>query len=371
MKRCIAVLLLLFSLAACGVQPAFPQALSIRDGRFEVDGVPKFLIFISYFDAMRRANLEGAAAFERDFGFFRGRIDGIRILVNWCDYRPEPPLRCSTGAPDSLIDGDGRIRDRANWSGSGGDPWSRLLVVLEAARRHGLLVNVTFTREGIDSPPTIERYADGITRVVRRLDAEHPGQYRHVLFDVQNEWTKDRATFSPAILKGLIAAVHAGRADAIAVGSQESTRAGAAASTAIAGNFDAVFFHDGRDNPHGSWYTHSRIAGDVGAMRAATSLPIVYDEPTAWCVDGQSRFPCRPSDDGTPAHFAEAAANAKKAGAALWTFHTRTAFDLVSGDYLSQASSAEQDTVLSLRPAVLGVSWGVEARAPAQPAAVR
>ena len=53
---------------------------------FNVNGVNKFLLFVSYFDAMRRAHEDGEAAtlLDRDLAYIRGQgFDGIRIFTNW------------------------------------------------------------------------------------------------------------------------------------------------------------------------------------------------------------------------------------------------------------------------------------------------
>lgn len=78
------------------------QTLAIQADHVTVDGVPRFLLFVSYFDAMRRAR-SSENDLEADFDFFANtkKFDGIRILVNWCANYPT----CSA-AGDTLLDTD-------------------------------------------------------------------------------------------------------------------------------------------------------------------------------------------------------------------------------------------------------------------------
>src|SRR5207244_10600267 len=104
-----------FTLAATH---ADAQTLSIQGDRFAVDGVPKFLTFISYYGGM------GAPDVAADFRFMRSRgFDGIRLWPN-----------LSTGP--QLPNGDGSLRP---------DVLSRLLFILDRARDERITVDGTFT----------------------------------------------------------------------------------------------------------------------------------------------------------------------------------------------------------------------------------
>src|SRR6267378_447993 len=91
------------------------QTLSIQGDRFAVDGVPRFLTFISYFGAMGAGNVTADLRLIRSKGF-----DGIRI---W-------PL-LFTGP--QLMNSDGALRQ---------DALTRLLFILDRARDERLVVDV-------------------------------------------------------------------------------------------------------------------------------------------------------------------------------------------------------------------------------------
>ena len=81
-----------------------PLVLGVAADRMTmtVDGTPRFLTFISYFDGVRRA---GGSGVDADLAFLAEHVDGIRVLPNW--WASTCPLR---SGDDSLIDVDGRIR---------------------------------------------------------------------------------------------------------------------------------------------------------------------------------------------------------------------------------------------------------------------
>ena len=57
--------------------------------QFTLNNVPRFLLFVAYYDAMRRSNAGGQnnGDLDTDFSFIRGRgIEGIRIFPNWFHY---------------------------------------------------------------------------------------------------------------------------------------------------------------------------------------------------------------------------------------------------------------------------------------------
>src|SRR5258706_7849388 len=109
MARWLVVAIALVLLLACAT--GAPILRADRD-HLRVNGSAKFLIFLSYFDGVRRQAATGGTA--ADFAFLRGQVDGIRVLPNWWMYGCP-----SRSAADTLIDLNGRIR---------GDGW----VVLEA-----------------------------------------------------------------------------------------------------------------------------------------------------------------------------------------------------------------------------------------------
>ncbi len=94
--------------------------------------------------------------------------------------------------------------------------------------------------------------------------------------------------------------------------------------------------HDARE---ARW--HDRTPAVVRAMRALAARrgekPIYLQEPQPWQDE-------RAAD--RPERFLDAAARAKRAGAAAWTFHTRSAFILRGGRSLTGQLDADQRAVL-------------------------
>src|SRR5438093_12929532 len=98
------------------------QSLSIQGDRFAVDGVAKFLTFLSYYGAVGAPNVTADLHLIRSLGF-----DGVRDWPN-LDTGPQ------------LMNSDGTLRP---------DQLSRLLFILDRARDEHLVVDVTFTAEHV------------------------------------------------------------------------------------------------------------------------------------------------------------------------------------------------------------------------------
>src|SRR5262245_30492837 len=101
--------LLVVSCGALAARDAAAQTIGIQGEKFVVDPgdgrgpQPKFLMFISYFDAMRAANL------EEDLDYIKSlRFDGIRIFTMW--HVLPPTGTCNNAPSDTLIDSQGNVR---------------------------------------------------------------------------------------------------------------------------------------------------------------------------------------------------------------------------------------------------------------------
>lgn len=295
-----------------------PPSLDVSGERFTVNGHPRFLLFVSYYDAMRRADA-GANGLDDDFAFFRDAVDGIRIFVNWLDYDC-PPDRDE--ATDTLFDLNGVAEAR----------WPAFQRVLDKASDYGLLVDVTFDRDAVHRQGGMRQaaYVRALADVARRLK----GRYPNVYFDLQNEWDNKAAhAITEPELREAIAAVQ--KED----GRRLLTVSGRFPSgTGL--SFAAI--HDPRD---GHWFE-----ADHYRDRLVRGVPTHFQEPmpfSAFCPDQDH--------DSTPGHHAAAAANARKAGAAAWTFHTRTTFRMDAGykggasRFVDLASAAEKAELKRLR----------------------
>jgi hypothetical protein len=295
---------------------AASTALSISGTHFLVDHQQKFLIFVSYFDAMRRADA-APDGLDADLAFFRGKVDGIRVFANWLAYGCPPKP-----ATDTLFDLAGVDERR----------WPSLQRVLDKATEFGLLVDVTFDRDSVHRQGGMSQaaYVRALADVTRRLKAKYPNVY----FDLQNEWDNrgSHAVTEPE-LREAAAAVH--REDP----SRLITASGAFVKDAGL-SFAAI--HDPRD---ARWFqqAHYREARVPG-------VATLFQEPksfSAFCP-GQDK-------DDTPGRHAAAAANARRAGGAGWTFHTRTSFRMDTAyrggksRYVDLASAAEKAELSRLR----------------------
>jgi len=155
--------------------------LDIAGESFTVDGRARFLLLVSYFDALRASD----ATLDADFGFLRRRgLDGVRIFPNW--WRCAAERQCG-GRPggDTLFEaGSGHVRPAR---------LARLRQVLDLAGRHGLVVDLSFAREtvresGTAPPLSPTAYGDALASVLRSLGDGYP----HVMIDLQNELDQNR-----------------------------------------------------------------------------------------------------------------------------------------------------------------------------------
>ncbi len=289
--------------------------MSVRGDRIAVDGTTRFLVFLSYFDGVRRAQAGDPAP---DLAFVAPFVDGIRVLPNW--WASTCPLR--SGA-DTLIDLDGAIRPGS---------WAALERLLDASVAHGLIVDVSFTRETVtDNAVPARALAPGLyERALVELvgsDAYLKGRYPNVLVDVQNEWER----FADAqTIERLLARVHQADPSRVLTASVSGERyrvAGRDIPTMLAA------YHDPRGP---EWFSRAVVSGAVAAIRQQVSQPIYLQEPMPWgtVCDGQVH-------DESPEHHRTALEAARGAGAAAWTFHTRLTFDLAGESLAEKVRRAE------------------------------
>jgi hypothetical protein len=283
---------LLIALVTAAPLRVSAQHLTIQGDRFAVDGVPRFLTFISYFDGMEALDVGADLQFLHEKGF-----DGARV---W----PNP----------GLIRSNGTLDDAA---------LARLLAILDAARQRRMIIDVTFTAERVAGLDAV-RYRDGIVETARAIAA-----FDNALIDIQNE----RDVYGPFV-RPLAAADVAATAAAIkradprrivtASNSPGLTPAQAARFTADTG-LDVTAYHDDRVP---NWYERARMQSIVSALRD-NGRPAYLQEPT--------RFPF-PSTDRAD-YFLQARANAKLAGAAAWCFHTEFGFDVRTARFEDRLAS--------------------------------
>ena len=294
-------------------EPARVASLTLGTaGRaFTVNGTPRFLLFVSYFDALRRANAGGANVGDltSDLLFFRAHgIDGIRIFPNWqyLQANCRPDAANVSDDEQKLFKREGGINEAM---------WPVLTRVLDLARQHYLVVDVSFSRETYATPIPVPAFTHTVVEVAERLKGDV--RYRHVMFDVQNEFDQGRQLMTAEEAVAIVNAIHQPSVDPLRLASASGGSGG------IHGGMDFVAFHDPREP--GNWFTLEAIRAQVKRIEAdpAATGPIYFQEPMPFAPSA-----CGGVFDGDPAHTLEAARHAQEAGVAAWTFHTRQSFDL-------------------------------------------
>jgi hypothetical protein len=297
----IALMLLVFATSSGA------QTLGIDGPRFTIDGRPKFLLFVSYFDGLRRAAAgNGTGDVDTDFAYLRrAGFDGVRLMANW-------QYTCGGGPDDDqkLLAADGTINEAM---------WPVFVRFLERAAARGLVVDVTFTRETYGTAIPVDGYQKGIASVARRLVEQ--GGHRQVLFDIQNEYPLHGLTSDD--VHGILTAVR--QADPARI----VTASGGGTDILDDPAMSVVAYHDARND---DWYEAAAARRQLDAVRAQTgnktaNKPIYLQEPMPFRkfhgACGHGEWP--------RSGFARRAASAmRQAGAAAWTFHTRQSFDLRS-----------------------------------------
>ncbi len=329
------------------------QMLGVSGDHFTVNGAPKYLLFVSYFDAMRRANSGGGNTgdLDADFAYLKSKgIDGIRIFPNWWVYS------CGGNTQDNqtLFLSNGSI------NGSMLNVFKR---ILQRAASHELLVDVSFTRETYNNNNRIPfpQYKNAIVQVAGELAAGHT----HVFFDIQNEIQNDTPdVLQPGEAGEIVAAVHARDPNRIATASVGD---GVLERTQ---NMDVVTYHRIQNPGDPNWYTAATVSAAITSRKngmAPTTKPIYAQEPkpfrpAATCPSDQEH-------DAVDSHHRSAAAHHKLYGGAAYTFHTRQSFHMASSRLVDalNADPAQKATLESLRAEVDATSWGIAPPSPPPP----
>jgi Cellulase (glycosyl hydrolase family 5) len=310
---------------------AMGQTLLIGGDYFAIDGIGRFLVFVSYFDGLRRPS----SVLSSDLGWLKSkRIDGVRVWPN--------------ASSPQLMTADGRLHPGA---------LSNLKSFIDRAAAAGMIVDLTFHREGVCNPPgacgfTIAEYEQAIAATASELRDR-----KNVLFDLQNEWNVHGDGITMTDLRRIRAAVSAAAPSLIVTASTSNDSVADAAVNA----FDVLSYHGPRDE-HGSWAdTTDDLLASLRAQLALTPrrlAPVYLQEPNRFRIanDTFSGY------DSVPAHYWTAVQNAKMAGAAAWTFHTGACFDLSSSTAFSALLQDGELAVIQGLAAALAAQpeWGVE-----------
>ena len=308
---------------------ALLAGLSIHGDRFTVDGQDRFLVFVSYFDGLHRPATD---LIDQDLQYLKDKgVVGIRVFPDWHEPR--------------LLDGSGAVN---------GERLERLLTLVERAERKGMMVDLSFDPKlpQIKNVDHFKEGSDGAGGLKKIAAALREGGRRNVIIDVCNEWDLNCGAFGVAGLQGIKDAIKAVDPDRLVV---VSARAEDQAVSFVKDyGFDAVTYHDPRDHApgrslHDNWATRTspvvtglktRLA-DRGAV-----APIYLQEPSRFIRPGEHRS----DTDDEPSRYGIAMTNAKKAGAAAWTFHTLAGGELSGNEPFSSLLLPGERAVLdSLR----------------------
>ena len=306
------------------------QSLSIRDDYFTVDGIGRFLVFVSYFDGLSRPS----SVLSSDLQWLKSQgIDGVRVWPNASIPR--------------LMTADGRLN---------ADALANLKSFTDRAAAVGMIVDVTFHREGVCNPPsacgfTVAAYDQAIVTTASELR-----ERKNLLFDLQNEWNVHGGGITITELRRIRTAVNAAAPSLIVTASTS----GDSVTDAAVNAFDVLSYHGPRD-AQGRWADNTDDLVDSLRDELARTprrlAPVYLQEPNRFRIaeDTFSVF------DSVPDHYWTSVQNAKRAGAAAWTFHTGAGFNLSSSTAFSALLQDGEREVLRGLAAALAAqpAWGV------------
>lgn len=307
--------------------------LTISGDDFRINGVATFLPIISYFDAIHGDLNE----IDDDFADLAGDgFKGVRIFPNWYRY-DGPPDNSNTHqyrAQDTLFDKDGNLRNGT---------LNKLRDILDLAKDHGLIVDLSFTVETVVDCPldnctsgtsalTFAEYQAALEDITANL-ASAGSAYKHVMFDIQNEYDGNNPSdlnWDEGDMDTLAEAIHAEDSSRIVMASLGfQTDPTDAANLADIAELDVAVLHENRVR---NWGNTSDDYGD--AMDDVTPLPVYFQEsPRYRQSSGSSDTTCWWSSDQAEKSLYEAKVHGD---VAAWNFHTRAGFNL-NGSYFGES----------------------------------
>jgi hypothetical protein len=330
--------------AACSGSGSLPPAitLSVQGDHFAVNGGAEFLVFVSYFDGMRRISGStgslSTTVLDADFDCFVWKgIRGVRVFANWNAHSSSETLMDSSGALQSL-------------------PLEKLEKLIDRASAKGLVVDVTFIVQADHlTGVTAAEYLSGIQAATTALIDK-----RNILFDIQNEL--DRSGNQPSGWTGSVDDYRDYLGGTILPAIKTIDPARLVTVSWTSGKTESVVFDNVQDNQYDvltDHYGNSVSGWESGTGPRAEDFrdlftgegpwrPIYFQEP--------ERFP----RDQTSSHYTSALTNAKNAGVAAWTLHNSSNDTGLSGStaFYDLLYSGER-TVMDGIASALNTAWGV------------
>lgn len=326
----VAILCLLDTTSAAG------QTFATSGRRFTYNGTAQFMVFVSYFGAVRH-RAYNYAAFITSLNYLQAKgVKGIRVFPNWWGG-----LNPCTSAALNLMSTTEPEYVRQEWL-------DHLKALVVEAGQRGLVVDVSFAREPIPNL-TMAQYKTALRKVTREF--KNAGLY-NAFFDVQNEANYpaqgqvvcNKVQLTTQEYYDLKAEIQSEDSTRRVTVSLDQNASGQLAGAAGAIGYDITSYHDPRSYPTGgypvvpacssqattapAWVrcTCDRVVDvSVGLLpNYPNTKPVYLQEPERSNTVGS--YP----DAFFSNALTEAAVRAKLSGAAAWTLHTEVSF-LISG----------------------------------------
>jgi hypothetical protein len=295
--------------------------LGLTNRSFTFDGVETFVLAVSYYGGVAAPADIVASDIGRlaPLGF-----NNMRVWVTWTS----PSIESSVVRSDGTLDA-GAL--------------SRLRLLIETARDHGMTVDVTFSMgmEG-SSDGGFDNYLAAMVLLTNELAA-----YRNIFFDLGNERDVGDSRFisvdDVARLAAAVRATDPGRLVTASGGGSTGEAAGASyVELYSAADLDFATPHFSRD---AGWAAATEER--VGTMRTVL-LEAGWDRPIYLQEEARNGYG---GAEWPKSDFLTAVAGAARAGAAGWCFHTDAGFDLQATSFFDQLDPIEQDTIDELAAA--------------------
>lgn len=333
--------------------------VSVSGERLSIDGQEQFVVFVSYFGALRH---DAATQMSVLQSLKNSGVRGVRIFPNWWAN-----FNCGFGTTLMTANGWNLFE------------YQKLASFVDLADSYGLVVDVSFAMETVPGL-TFASYKDQMRNILYNLSMKGVATYRkNIIVDLQNEYNYpfnapgcSKVALTVPQIKELRDAVYytfdgGMKIPVITASEEQSVSGGQAGRDANAASLDLATWHEYRNPaqacvnnqlPSSLWWVRCTCQR-VAEVRSASAKPIYLQEPSqSNLVPAES-----PSAPATVGHnyLIEAAARAKAAGAAAWTLHTEGGFALIGADGRPAPpvlTWVESDFLARFAAELAGITWG-------------